>query len=777
MRGHLRIIALQRGKRQQATLDVGNALAALAFCSLLLPPVLAGQESRHETTDEQRLWVSRSDSLQALSSEITGLYYALKKADALPTAKHQNEKGHTVEQLLRTEELYFGAAFPKPMDALACSLNRNHCHPESDSTDPGGMSFRWTHQAGEEIVLPSISFEIGYGHILYEKKAGDQVSELIVKTLGGCKTFDASCRERVGSMNNAGVEVLKAEYVGPVWLPTLQVRTRLDLSKKPQLLRDLDRNLIPLATVVVPKGDITEKAAVPREESSPKPELGSRHTDSSRETDASASRAAFGDAVRAPSATSDLSPTLNALSIPDRNEIDPSSQRALQSMLDERGDMARDQQIVFDLISAPGPDELTSRFEPVVAVLDTLVDAAHCAFGDRVSANNLDEEEIIRLGEADRTRCGVPVPANRTESSDHGTHVTGLIVAKAHPAEGNAKLRGLNPSARVETFQLQINSDEFDIAAATQRLLLAARRIPKVINASFYYVPREGQNDTFAAELKRLLKHTLVVAAAGNSGMRHAGPCVPLPACLDFANVISVAALDLSPNAPEPLPDSDFGPRVDIGVPALDVPSTVRANGIARLRGTSQAAPLVAAAASLIYARNPSLAPLKVRNRLIYSSDLLPSLKDDLRGGRLNVRRAIDFEDDLVTLAPGADILGIEGTSHVESEITLRGSIERLGPESDQMEDMTFKIQGVGRPEGRLINFRLVRRMLIDPTAIQRYTFMIEDEESGELVRQSAALNSGGRWVFMMVRDSKTGSSKQVRFQMKHIRDFISGMQ
>ena len=76
------------------------------------------------------------------------------------------------------------------------------------------------------------------------------------------------------------------------------------------------------------------------------------------------------------------------------------------------------------------------------------------------------------------------------------------------------------------------------------------------------------------------------------------------------------------------------------------------------MSGTSQAAPLVAGAASLLALKNPNLYPETIKNRLIYTSDLFPSLYQKVQGGRLNVSRALDFEQAQLSLGGGQPLQG-----------------------------------------------------------------------------------------------------------------------
>jgi hypothetical protein len=168
----------------------------------------------------------------------------------------------------------------------------------------------------------------------------------------------------------------------------------------------------------------------------------------------------------------------------------------------------------------------------------------------------------------------------------------------------------------------------------------------------------------------------LFVVAAGNGNAAHVGqllkapPAGAAPSYPVFpaiyggpdnegqANLISVAALmkDESDRWSRAT-FSDYGPAfVEIGAPGCSilVEDFDRDEGswtVARrlADGTSFAAPLVSFTAGLISAENPDLQAQAVKNRILISADLNPTLVSEVADGRsLNVVKAISVGDDLL---------------------------------------------------------------------------------------------------------------------------------
>jgi subtilisin family serine protease len=277
-----------------------------------------------------------------------------------------------------------------------------------------------------------------------------------------------------------------------------------------------------------------------------------------------------------------------------------------------------------------------------VTVMDNSVDTEHCML------RNVKVFEAGSPPASTRPPCGGRADAQKAR--DHGTHVVGLIAAATDTEVGP----GMNPRAMVNVMSMNVDQLTDAEYAALQYdkfgRLLNTPDAPDVVNMSFEYRPKgSAQNDLIWAAMKQQEGNTLFVAAAGNDGkmLSTGSECSVRPACQQAPNVITVGALSFDEPPTMHLGssgNSNFGSAVHVGAPGSNIVSTIAMNRVGVLSGTSQAAPLVTGVASLLYLKDGKLRPAQVKNRIIYTSDLFPSLYTSMLGGRLNAERALDFE-------------------------------------------------------------------------------------------------------------------------------------
>jgi subtilisin family serine protease len=155
----------------------------------------------------------------------------------------------------------------------------------------------------------------------------------------------------------------------------------------------------------------------------------------------------------------------------------------------------------------------------------------------------------------------------------------------------------------------------------------------------------------------------LFVATAGNSGEDK--DQLPLfPGAYDNDNVVNVAASDDTDGM---MTNSSFGATsVDLAAPGVGILSTVPAvcrvygpppgggtcdgSGYLVASGTSMSTAYVAGVAALIHARFPGISLPALKDRLLYSVDVLPDLVGiTVSEGRVNAASAIEYD----TVAPG----------------------------------------------------------------------------------------------------------------------------
>jgi serine protease len=289
--------------------------------------------------------------------------------------------------------------------------------------------------------------------------------------------------------------------------------------------------------------------------------------------------------------------------------------------------------------------DLTPSGSVGIAVLDTGIRSHVDLDGKYVSGYDLVSDEFVAvdgdLRDADPTDPGdfdttatCSFPDYSEPSSWHGTHVAGIAAAHGNNGMG---IVGVAPDARVQSIRVLGRCGGYDVdiadgirwAAGVPVAGLPLNRNPvKVMNLSLGGAgPCEAdmQNAVDAA----VANGTTVVVSAGNSA---------LPASFfSPANCKGVITVGASQLLGDITSYSNFGELVEISAPGGDggglpsVLSTLNGNGTqpgtqsyAAYSGTSMAAPHVAGVIALMLARDPSLTPGQILNRLQATSRAFP---------------------------------------------------------------------------------------------------------------------------------------------------------
>lgn len=218
------------------------------------------------------------------------------------------------------------------------------------------------------------------------------------------------------------------------------------------------------------------------------------------------------------------------------------------------------------------------------------------------------------------------------DETGHGTHVAGLSIGGPNfVAHRNVYFNDTKSWLRLVIANVAAASTE--LSPGTDRTiddLLAQVEGFKVVNMSLAF---DGQADPrVAATLAETMgddpKALFVVAAGNEGGNLEDEQHEFFPARFGggrFANVLTVASIDGASGGKQKL--SAFSNRsskyVDLAAPGCALSSWVDADRPpVRSTGTSQAAPVVTFAASLLQSLW-GVSPLKLKNRLLYSGDLL----------------------------------------------------------------------------------------------------------------------------------------------------------
>lgn len=250
------------------------------------------------------------------------------------------------------------------------------------------------------------------------------------------------------------------------------------------------------------------------------------------------------------------------------------------------------------------------------------------------------------------------------ESSDHGTHVSGLAAAATDNGIGIASV-GFN----TKFMPIKIANSAGALTQAYQGVVYAADHGCFIINCSWgSTTPGQFQKDVI--DYATINKGCLVVGACGNNG----NEVLFYPAAYD--GVLTVAASeqnDLKKN------NSNYGYYVDISAPGEGMWSTVGGGSYSFNGGTSMAAPVVSGAAALVKAMNPSYTNQQVaavlRATAFDMNPLNPTYFDKLGNGRLDIFNAlsaaspqfvelvtVDVNDQNDNIYIEADTLRITGT-------------------------------------------------------------------------------------------------------------------
>jgi thermitase len=221
----------------------------------------------------------------------------------------------------------------------------------------------------------------------------------------------------------------------------------------------------------------------------------------------------------------------------------------------------------------------------------------------------------------------------------HGTHVAGIAAATA--ANGQFG-EGVSPNSKILAIKV-LNANNAGNDFLTAQGLAYARTASttpatKVINASLG--DTDGVNGQVVADEVAAIKAAgkILVASAGNSNTS----VTPSYPGADPNTVLRVMATNESDCRSY---FSNFSPAsnstlYNIAAPGSNIHSTVPNSGFANLSGTSQAVPMVAGAAALVWGNTPTLTRNQVVNTLVSTGEKT-SCGFAASTPRLDVRKAL----------------------------------------------------------------------------------------------------------------------------------------
>jgi hypothetical protein len=169
--------------------------------------------------------------------------------------------------------------------------------------------------------------------------------------------------------------------------------------------------------------------------------------------------------------------------------------------------------------------------------------------------------------------------AGRAKATGHGTAVASLLIGE------DGRFRGAAHGAALFVADVYGGDQAAGSADAVVRALAwAASKRPSVINVSLVGPSNLLLERAIAAVVRRGIP---VVAAVGNDG-----PAAPPQFPASFAGVVGATGVDANDRA---LPEAGRSPGLAFAAPGADMAAALPGRGYARVRGTSFAAPLVAA--------------------------------------------------------------------------------------------------------------------------------------------------------------------------------------
>ncbi|MCC7179475.1 MAG: S8 family serine peptidase [Acidobacteria bacterium] len=269
----------------------------------------------------------------------------------------------------------------------------------------------------------------------------------------------------------------------------------------------------------------------------------------------------------------------------------------------------------------------TGRKHVVVAVIDTGCDLDHPDLKTNILPRGSEDWDFA--DGADKEPW---------DSGSHGTHVAGTVAARRN-GEG---VVGVAYGCWVMPLRVNLTSgmnqnraDAINYVAAQAMKYKSSRRY--VINCSW---KMSGDHAGVRNAIKNAVsKNVVVVFAAGNAN-QNIDITPQYPAV--YPEVMAVAATDQRDRRAT---FSNYGKKVDIAAPGVNIYSTVPDNTYGFNDGTSMASPHVAGVAALVWSKNPDLTNADVRTCVESSVDDIdpknPGFGGLLGKGRLNALKAI----------------------------------------------------------------------------------------------------------------------------------------
>jgi len=222
------------------------------------------------------------------------------------------------------------------------------------------------------------------------------------------------------------------------------------------------------------------------------------------------------------------------------------------------------------------------------------------------------------------------------DDNGHGTGVAGVVGAVGNNGIGISGILWRAKLMPIKALDYHGDGTEQDLGEGILQAVRSGAKIVVLSVGLYRYSPYMEDIVKYAES-----KGVLLVAAAGNDGLLLGSKvAVKYPAA--YPTVLAVGGVK-----PDNTPDkrTNSGPELDIAAP-WNVYTTSLGSGYRKDEGTSLAAPQVAAAAALVWAKNPNFKPYEVRELLRQTArDIGVAGHDEVSGyGLLQIDKAVTAE-------------------------------------------------------------------------------------------------------------------------------------
>ncbi len=291
------------------------------------------------------------------------------------------------------------------------------------------------------------------------------------------------------------------------------------------------------------------------------------------------------------------------------------------------------------LLGAPAAWRESTGDGALVAVLDTGADLAHPDLRGalwtnpgEIPGNGVDDDHD---GYVDDVH-GVDVIGSDGEPADdegHGTHVAGIIAARAGNGRGGA---GLAPSARLMIVKVLDAHRRGTTAQLAAGIRYAVAHGARILNLS---VNGDVPSPAVLAAIRAAEAAGAVVVASAGNDARDTDLRPSYPAGYPEPGVLGVAATGADG---ELAPFSNRGAgTVDVAAPGINILSTARGGGYELRSGTSMAAPFVSATLALMESARPDLGVPELARELLGSARRPAGVAGLLAAGTLDAAAAL----------------------------------------------------------------------------------------------------------------------------------------